>query len=175
MRSFNRLVVFASALGVLSALPAVAHESDLATPGRMGPIVNGETSIGVMKAMFGEPTSRDVLRVGCSRVIKLRWHGEVQTYTYKADDARKIIDIKILERTVRAREENRTYSFHTGKGLRVGDSEERVQDLYPRRNGITHGGHTHYLLRESRAGTKLLAKVVDGDVVQLESAPYEYC
>lgn len=61
------------------------------------------------------------------------------------------------------------------KGLRVGDSEGRLRALYPIAGRHTHDGHTHYTIGESRRGTRLLAKVVNRTVVQLETAPYEFC
>ena len=165
------LTVVVLVLGASS--PAGAHSDDLITAaGKVGPIQNGDTTIRDMRNMFGDPTHRSVVRVGCSRVIKLRWGNDLQTFTYRADENRKIIDVKVLARRVRAHDA--VYRFHTYKGLRVGDSEAKVRELYPgSEGGEPHNGHTHYLLGDR--GTKLLAKVVDGQVVQLEAAPYEYC
>lgn len=167
------LLVLSVALVSMAATPAVAHRADLITAkGKVGPIQNGETTISDMRDLFGDPSERKVVRVGCSRVIKLRWGNELQTYTYRGDDSRHIIDVKVLARRVHAGDA--VYRIHTYKGLRVGDSEAKVKELYPdSAAGEPHNGHTHYLLGDR--GTKLLAKVVDGFVVQLEAAPYEYC
>ncbi len=157
-------------------LDVVAHERDLVTArGTVGPIQTGETTIRDMRRMFGDPASRAVVRVGCSRVIKLRWKNQLQTYTYKADDERRVIDARVLARHVDAKDEDDAFSFHTRKGLRVGDRESKLRKLYPEKTGDRHKGHTHYLLRESKYGTRLIAKVVDRRVAQLEAAPYEYC
>ena len=115
------------------------------------------------------------MRVGCSRVVRLRWHGEVQTYSYRGDPDRIVVDVKVNARTVTARGIDVTYSFHTRKGLRVGDTEERLQELYPRRRPIEEEHHTHYILGKHNGGPKLLGKVKEGVVVQLEVAPYEFC
>jgi hypothetical protein len=64
---------------------------------------------------------------------------------------------------------------HTRRGLRIGDDENRLRELYPRSTGETHAGHTHYRLRTGDFGVYLMAKVVDGEVVQLEAWPYEFC
>ena len=166
------------ALGVLLvAAPAGAHRRDVMTPnGRVGNVIQtGETTNADMKEMFGRPSSKKIVRVGCSRVVRLRWRGEIQTYAYKADPDRVVVDVKVNTSEVTARGLDDTYAFHTRKDLHPGDGEERLQELYPRRKGMTHSGHTHYLLGEGEFGTKLLAKVIDGIVVQLEVAPYEFC
>ena len=158
---------------VMMAAPAGAHQADLMTArGKVGPIQNGETTTADMRELFGEPSEKKIVRVGCSRVIRLRWGNELQTHTYKGDVDRHIIDVMVLARVVHG--EGAVYRFHTYKGLRVGDSEEKVNELYPgSAAGEPHNGHSHYMLGDR--GTKLLAKVVDGVVVQLEAAPYEYC
>ncbi len=159
---------------IATAAPAGAHERDLMTAGgQVGPIKTNRSTIRDMKQIFGEPTRRKVVRVGCSRVVRLRWRDQMQTYTYRGDEERRIVDVKILARTVRVAETS--FRFHTRKGLRVGDTEARLRDLYPHRRGEVHHGHTHYILRSSRYGMRLLAKVVDGEIVQLEAAPYEFC
>lgn len=144
--------------------------------GRVGNVVQiTDTSTAEMKEMFGTPTDKKIVRVGCSRVIRLRWRGDIQTYAYKADPDRIVVDVKVNARELTARGIDETYRFHTRKGLRVGHTEAELQELYPRRNGMTHAGHTHYLLGEGEFGSKLLAKIIDGIVVQLEVAPYEFC
>lgn len=175
MRRFIPIVMAAGL--VIGMTPAMAHERDLITPGgRVGPIRTNRTTTAEMKQIFGEPSSRKVIRVGCSRVIRLRWRDQIQTLTYSGDEQRRIVDVKVLARDVQTSQAGRTYSFHTRRGLRVGDSEARLRELYPgRRDGHSHRGHTHYLLGESDSGTRLIAKVVGRKVVELEAAPYEFC
>jgi hypothetical protein len=175
MRLSLALAAAVSCALLLVPFPASAHRRDLMTVnGRVGNIIQtGETTNADMKEMFGRPSEKKIVRVGCSRVIRLRWRGDIQTYAYKGDPDRVVVDVKVNAAEVTARRLGETYAFHTRKGLRVSDSEETLQELYPRRNGITHNGHTHYILRDS--GTKLLGKVIDGVVVQLEVAPYEFC
>ncbi|MDP9066968.1 MAG: hypothetical protein M3N53_01290 [Actinomycetota bacterium] len=155
--------------------PGVAHQRDLITAGgKVGPIQNGRTNNADMRDMFGRPSYRDVIRVGCSRVVRLRWRGQIQSFAYRADEQRRVVDVRVLAREVEAADGS-SYTFHTRRGLRVGDSQRRLRELYPNADPMTHAGHTHYKLGEGRYGTKLLAKVVDDVVVQLEAAPYEYC
>src|SRR5688500_15033046 len=137
--------VAAALILVTSAAIAFGHDRDVMTAGgRVGPIRTGETTVADMEDLFGEPRSRDFVRVGCSRVLRLRWH-QLQTFSYKGEKV--IVDVRV--RSDRVRAESGTYRFHTKRDLVVGDSEERLRELYPRRNGITHAGHTHYILAEA--------------------------
>ena len=148
--------------------PVGAHEKDVMTAKRVGPIQMNETTVREMKDMFGEPRSRKVVRVGCSKVVRLRWNG-IQTMSYRSQDV--VVDVRV--RSERVRSKNGYYEFHTKRGLRVGNSEAWLRNKYPHRKGRTHAGHTHYILSDK--GTRLLAKVVDETVVELEAAPYEFC
>ena len=162
--------VIAAAILIGAAALTSAHERDVMTPQHVGPIVMNETTVAQMKDLFGEPRGRLVKRVGCSKVVRLRW-GRLQTYHYRGP--RTIVDVRVRSDHVPARAG--AYRFHTRRDLRVGDSEARLQELYPKRKPLTHphGGHIHYRLAGEYE--KLMAKVVDGMVVELESAPYEYC
>lgn len=153
----------------LLGTPVAAHDRDLMTVGgRVGPIKTGETTVAEMRDMFGDVKSRAVIRVGCSKVVRLRW-GKIQTFNYRGEN--EIVDVKIRAEKVPSRDG--VYRFHTRRGLRVDDSEARLRELYPGADGIEHGNHTHYIL--GQRGTKLMAKVIDGTVVELEAAPYEFC
>ena len=167
-----------TAMGVMAVLlatgvastPVRAHERDLMTPrGKVGPIQTGETTVREMKDLFGEPRNRTVKRVGCSKVVQLRWD-KIQTFSYRSD--RVVVDVRV--RSDRVRSEEGAFRFHTERGLRVGDSEAQLRELYPHRKPMTHpkGGHVHYKL--GGESNKLLAKVVDETVVELEAAPYEF-
>jgi hypothetical protein len=174
MKIIRATIAATVVVAAFTALPAGAHERDLITAGgRVGPIRTNTATIAEMKNVFGPPTSRKVVRVGCSRVIRLRWGRQLQTYTYRADEERRIVDVKVLARRVQGT--GGSFSFHTGRGLRVGDTERELRRLYPQRRPYTHNAHSHYILGESRRGTRLLAKVVDNRVVQLEAVPYEFC
>ncbi|MBA2725170.1 MAG: hypothetical protein H0U53_04200 [Actinobacteria bacterium] len=171
--SIKKFVLGAVTASLVVAGPVGAHERDVITAGgQVGPIETGMTSTADMKKIFGDPNQRKIVRVGCSRVVKLRWD-DVQTYAYLADPDRKIVDVKVLSRTLHALQSD--YNIHTWKGLRVGDSEARLMRLYEPDPGESHNGHTHYLLGEGRSDNRLVAKVVNSKVVQLEAAPFEYC
>jgi hypothetical protein len=164
------VLLWHSALGVT---PAQAHPIDLMKPNRAGPIIRGETTIAELRAWFGRPTGRTIERVGCVRVIRARWGSELTVYASRGE-------VRIAEAIfVRARRigsaEHGDLRMHTSRGLRVGDSEDRLRELYPRAKGETHAGHTHYRLGTGDFGAYLMAKVVDREVVQLEAWPYEFC
>lgn len=164
------VVVVLLTMGAVIA-PVRAHERDVMTPGgKVGPIQSGETTVREMKDLFGEPRARTVKRVGCSKVVQLRWD-KIQTFSYRSEHV--VVDVRV--RSDRVRSEEGVLRFHTRRGLRVGDSEARLRELYPHRKPMTHpkGGHVHYKLGGEY--DKLLAKVVDDTVVELEAAPYEFC
>ena len=156
-------------IGVL-VTPTAAHERDVVTPNRLGPIQMYVTTVAEMKDLFGEPRSRTVKQVGCFKVVRLRWDG-LQTYHYRQE--RTMYDVRIRDEQIQALQG--AYRFHTRRGLRVGDTEARLRELYPHRKPMTHpnGGHTHYKI--AGEANKVLAKVVDGIVTELEAAPYEFC
>lgn len=157
----------------IGVAPAQAHRRDLVTPDRAGPIVRGETTMRELRAWFGDPTYLKTVRVGCERVISAGWDRQLRVYATRERPS-TVGAIFVRARTIRSAEHG-DLSMHTGKGLRVGNSEERLRRLYPRSEPETHGGHTHYRLRTDDTGAYLMAKVVDGVVVQLEVWPYEFC
>lgn len=159
--------------GALGVAPAQAHPVDLMKPNRAGPIIRGETTMSELRAWFGRPTDRKIKRVGCVRVIRARWGSNLSVYASRGEVR---IAEAIFVRAPRIRSaEHGDLRMHTGRGLRVGDSEDRLRELYPRSRGETHAGHTHYRLRTGDFGAYLMAKVVDGQVAQLEAWPYEFC
>lgn len=168
-------VVAATMLWVtgIGIAPAQAHRLDRVTPHRAGPIVRGETTMRELRAWFSGPTHRKVVRVGCERVISAGWDGKLRVYAAR-ERPRTVRAIFVRARTTTSAEHGEL-SMHTGKGLRVGNSEDRLRRLYPRSEPEAHGGHTHYRLRTDDSGAYLMAKVVDGEVVQLEVWPYEFC
>lgn len=153
--------------------PAQAHRLDLMTPGRAGPIVRGETTMRDLREWFGSPTQQQRLRVGCERVISAGWDGELRVYA-ALERPRTVRAIFIRARNITSAEHGEL-TMHTRQRLRVGNSEARLRRLYPRSVPETHGGHTHYRLRTDDSGSYLMAKVVEGNVVQLEAWPYEFC
>lgn len=153
--------------------PAQAHRLDRVTPHRAGPIVRGETTMRELREWFGDPSRRKTVPLGCERVVSAGWNRKVRVYSTR-ERPRTVAATFVRARTVSSAEHG-DLAMHTGKGLRVGNSESRLRRLYPRSESETHAGHTHYRLRTDADGPYLMAKVVDGDVVQLEVWPYELC
>ena len=165
----------AAMLGVsaLDATPARAHRIDLVTPNRAGPIVRGETTMGDMRGWFGRPTVRRMTRVGCVQVVSATWGSKLRVYASRGE-VRIVEAIFVSARRITS-DDHGDLRMHTRRGLRVGDGEDRLRQLYPRSTGETHAGHTHYRLRTGDSGAYLMAKVIDGAVVKLEAWPYEFC
>jgi hypothetical protein len=153
--------------------PAQAHGLDLMTPTGAGPIVRGETTLRDLRAWFGSPTQLQRVRVGCERVIKAGWSGELRVFV-ALERPRTVRAIFVRARNITSAEHGEL-TMHTRERLRVGNSEARLRRLYPDSMPETHAGHTHYRLRTDDNGSYLMAKVVQGAVVQLESWPYEFC
>lgn len=156
----------------IGTAPASAHRLDLMKPDRAGPIVRGETTLRDLRGWFGPPTARKVIDVGCQQVIRARWSGRLTVYAYP--EARTVGAIFVRSRSITS-DALGELRMHTRKGLRVGDGEGKLQRLYPRARPIGHAQHTHYRLKEDVDGARLMAKVVDGRVVQLEAWPLEFC
>jgi hypothetical protein len=159
--------------GLWIGTPASAHPRDLMRPANAGPIRRGETTMDQMRDWFGRPSGRQVVMVGCERVIRARWGRKLMVYAGR-DEARTVAAIFVRARRIHSAEHG-DLAIHTKKGLRVGDGERKLRRLYPRARPITHAGHTHYRLVTGRFDAYLMAKVVDNRVVQLEAWPYEFC
>lgn len=163
------LVVVVLALGS----GAIAHAPDLAKPARMGPIRRNQTTMAQMREWFGAPTIRKVVRVACVRVIKARWGRRLMVYAYR--DEGRTVGAVFVKKPMLQSSKHGALRLHTRKGLRVGDNVFKLRRLYPRSEGDTHAGHTHFRLRTGRYGAYLLARVESRRVVQLEAWPYEFC
>lgn len=174
MRKRRALPVVALAGAVLAAaVPAAAHRADLMSPHRAGPIVRNETTMARMKRWFGPPERKRGVRIACSRLIEARWDEGVTVYASRGTP-RTVVATFVRRRTIRS-EVHGDLTIHTAKGLRVGNREGRLRNLYPSAEPITHAGHTHYRLRTARDGSYLMAKVVANRVVRFENWPYEFC
>jgi hypothetical protein len=160
-------------IAAVGVAPAQAHRRDLMTPSSAGPIVRGETTLHDLREWFGSPTQQKDVRVGCEQVISAGWDGALRVYAAR-ERPRTVGAIFIRARNITSAEHGEL-TMHTRERLRVGNSEDRLRRLYPRSVPETHGGHTHYRLRTDDNGSYLMAKVVDGVVVQLEAWPYEFC
>ena len=156
-----------------TAGPSIAHWEDAIIAGRKaGPIRLGETTIRQAKRWFGEPTDQRVVRIGCVKAVKVKWGEDLIVFAGRdRDRIYPIAEARVGTPVLRS-EKLGDFRIHTRRGLRVGDSEERVRELYPKADSQTHKGHTHYIIGE---GAELLVRVDNGEVVMLETRPYEWC
>ena len=157
----------------LSAAPTSAHWEDAIAAGRKaGPIKLGETTVRQAKRWFGEPNDQRVVEIGCTKAVKVKWGEDLIVFAGRSEGKiYPIAEARVGTRVLRS-DKLGDFRIHTRRGLRVGDSENRVRNLYPKADGQTHKGHTHYLLGD---GAQLLARVEAGEVVMLETRPYEWC
>lgn len=168
------LSMVALAVSVLAtAAPTAAHRRDLMTPHRAGPIVRNETPMSRMKQWFGPPEWRRGVRIACSRLIEARWDEGVTAYTSRGDA--RTVQATFIRRRIVESDVHGELAIHTAKGLRVGNREGRLTNLYPSADPMTHAGHTHYRLRTAPEGAYLMAKVVGNRVVRFENWPFEFC
>jgi len=170
LRCFLVLGLVASSLTVTSG--ASAHPRDEMWPGKAGPIKRNETTLSELREWFGRPNSRRVVTVGCVQVVRLRWDG-LKVYAERVGD-RPVGAIFVRSRAIESSEHGRL-RIHTERGLRVGDRHRKLRRLYPHARPIEHGGHIHYRLKNGQSNSKMMGKVVDGRVVQLEAWPFEFC
>lgn len=152
---------------------AVAHAPDLAKPARMGPIRRSQTTMGQMRKWFGPPTVRKVVPVACVRVVKARWGRRLMVYASRGS-VRRVEAVFVKKQKLQSSVHG-TLRLHTREGLRVGDGIRKLRRLYPRSEGQTHAGHTHFRLKTGRYDAYLMARVENRRVVQLEAWPYEFC
>ena len=174
MKVSTRLGI-AAVMVVTVALPSSlsAHEADLIKAGRKaGPIRLQRTTLSQARDWFGEPLRRRNFQYQCIQAIRVTWPEPQIIFT--RDEERRAVTAKIRDRTVSSNEHG-TLRIHTKKGLRVGDSERRLRELYPNKEGETHRGHTHYILVSGPNDGRLLARVERDEVVELETGPYEAC
>jgi hypothetical protein len=176
-RRLSLLVVAGLVAGlVASAPPAAAHRADLVKAAtRVGPIRFGVTTLRETRAHFGDPTSRKRVRLGCIRAVRVRWGNKLQVM-FTTDRPHVAIEGTVRKRTIRSQERG-PLTFHTGKGLRVGDRGARLRRLYPNVSPVRHGRHwDHFLVPSARFGRLVaITKTRRGKVAALFSGPYENC
>lgn len=176
-RRLSLLCAVGLAAGTLSlAGLASAHPVDAVKAGtRVGPIRFGVTTLKESKAHFGDPTSRQRVRLGCIRAVRVRWGNKLQVM-YTTDTPRLAIEATVRQRTIQSAISG-ALTFHTRKGLRVGDRGARLRRLYPNANTEKHGRHwDHFLVSSARYGRLVaITKSRRGPVAALFSGPYENC
>lgn len=168
------VIVALVAASVAITTGAQAHRGEDVTPAKAGPIVRDTTTMREMREWFGPPTARKVVMVGCIRALRARWGTDLKVYAPRGENGRIVGAIFVRSRSVTSTEHGEL-NWHTKKGLKVGDRNRKVRRLYPNAEPITHAGHTHYRLRGGGDNGKMMAKVVDRRVVQLEVLPFEFC
>jgi hypothetical protein len=165
--------IVALAVAVLTVVPAsaVLDNEDLVTVGRMGPIERDETTLGQVKGWFGQPASVSRHQYQCITVIDAVWPGRFRILFHETE--KTVVVAKLRKRSV-VSDRHGLLQFHTRKGLRVGDSAGRVDDLYPRAGRHHHPNKNHWILVSNLRG-RLEATTSGHEVTELRVFPYEAC
>jgi len=167
----GKAVVVAVAAAVFVAVPAVADKEDLVTVGRIGPIERDETTFRQVKRWFGPPASLSIHEYQCITVVDALWPGRFRILFHES--AKTVVVAKLRKRSV-VSDRDGLLQFHTRKGLRVGDSAGRIDNLYPRADKHHHPNKNHWILVSNLRG-RLEATTSEHEVTELRVFPYEAC
>lgn len=169
----RRLATVLAIAIVTVPLTAMAHKADLATTRRMGPIRRGGTDFERVKRWFGRPDNVDRHAYQCIRVIDAVWRNKFRMYFDTFDETMVVVVAK--KRKVNA-EHIGELTFHTRKGLYIGNSYAKLHRLYPDADRHPHPRRqlVHHILVSTGFG-RLEATTSHGRVTELRTFPYEAC
>jgi hypothetical protein len=172
---FGRAVIVAIALSLIAGGTVHAHERDRFTAKQAGPIDVGKTTLDQTTKWFGDPSVTKKVQRGCVKVTMARWGKSLKMYHYRIDGELEVAEVWVWRRTVTSTKHG-DLTMHTIKGLRVGDSLDRLLELYPEASKYKYKGKTFYELRPATPSKgRLRAVVKDEKVRGLINAPWEYC
>ena len=153
------------------AMPALADREDVVSMGRAGPLRRGITTYQQAKDWFGQPDRVDRHGYQCIRVIDARWRGKLRVW-FDTFDNRMVVTI--VKRHVMRSDRHGQLTFHTRKGVHIGDSAAELRRKYPDADRHEHGNYNHHILRSQETG-RLEATTKNGRVTELRTFPYEAC
>lgn len=137
-------------LAILVVGPTAAAMSEGAslqtiTPGRLGPLKIGETTLAEAKEQLGDPTKINPIGDGCfPRMKRLSWGDDLKILFVYSEDHHVVHTPKVMAKQFPVAGNDR-WHVATAKGLEVGDSKERMLELYP--NADNNGsGRTYNLV-----------------------------
>jgi hypothetical protein len=175
MKTLRMTITIGLCLAVLGGPIAVAtaHRLDAATTRRMGPIRRSFTTYDQVKRWFGRPDRVDRHRYQCIRVIDAVWRGQFKMYFDTFDETMVVVIAK--DESVES-DRHGELTFHTKKGLHIGDRSRKLNRLYPDadRHEHPHRQLTHHILVSTDRG-RLEATTSHGRVTELRTFPYEAC
>lgn len=175
MNTRRMAITMALCLAVLAgpATVATADKADLATTRRMGPIRRSFTTFERVKNWFGNPDRVDRHGYQCIRVIDAVWRGKFRMY-FDTFDKKMVVVVAKKRRVVSDRHGELT--FHTKKGLHIGNRSSKLRRLYPDadRHNHPHRELAHHILVSTDRG-RLEATTSHGRVTELRTFPYEAC
>jgi hypothetical protein len=113
------------------------------TPVRLGTIRISETTLEEAKAEFGEPAKIKPLGTGCwERMKRLYWGDDLRILFVYVDGRHVVLTPRVSARHVDLANGDR-WRVATAEGLEVGDTEDRLRELYPRARN--YGSRTYTL------------------------------
>ena len=154
-----RLVVVLSLSSLLVVGPASATTLDASiTASRLGSLRIMKTTLAEAKAQLGEPTKIKPLGDGCfARMKRLSWGDDLKILFVYSGDHHVVHTPKVMAKQFPVVNNDR-WRVATARGLEVGDSMERMIELYP--NADNNGsGRTYNLIVKD--GYKYLTATLD--------------
>jgi hypothetical protein len=126
--------------------PAAAATTDATiTPSRLGPLRISKTTLAEARAQLGEPTKVNPLGDGCfARMKRLSWGDDLKLLFVYSGEHHVVHTPKVMAKQFPVAGNDR-WQVATARGLQVGDSKDRMFELYP--NADNHGsGRTYNLV-----------------------------
>jgi hypothetical protein len=162
-----RWLILAVVAGCLLMGTGSAHPVDRISAGALGNLEYQEGTFEQAVARYGQPDSTREFD-GCVPTLEGRWGQDLKIFFDTSDDNTAFIGIVKNRRIPLASGDFAV--FHTRKGLRVRDSVERLQRLYPNAEGSRAPGGRQWTLGGDEGGGRFLtARTVHGTVSRLIS------
>ena len=139
------VAVLGLAILVVGPTAAAATTEATITVNGLGPLKIGETTLAEAKDQLGEPTKVNPLGDGCfARMKRLSWGDDLKILFVHSGGQHVVHTPKVMAKQFPVAGNDR-WQVATARGLQVGDSMERMFELYP--NADNHGsGRTYNLL-----------------------------
>jgi hypothetical protein len=157
----KRLVAVLCLAAFLVIGPASAATMDaIITTNRLGPLRLNKTTLAEAKAQLGEPTKINPIGQGCwDRMKRLSWGDDLKILFVYSRNHHVVHTPKVMSKQFPVSGNDR-WRAATARGLEVGDTKERMLELYP--NADNNGsGRTYNLVIKD--GYKYLTATLDSD------------
>ena len=137
--SLVSFLVVALASGVLAATTTAEI-----TPNRFGSLRLAETTLEEAKDILGDPTRVKRLGQGCWDKMKRVWWGDELRILFILSQGKHVVHTPRVTAPIIDVANGDKWRVETGRGLQIGDTRERLLELYP--NAKNYGSRTYTLL-----------------------------